>query len=104
MTTRGNRNKCYYCGKDEACTKDHVYPQSKLRKLHKNIETVWSCRFCQALKADMMPLDFLSYVDSHPALTAEAKRRYHAVIKTLLDKITEDKFYNMRNFTQFSEY
>jgi hypothetical protein len=88
MITRGNKDKCYYCGKEEVCTKDHVYPQSKLHKLHENIETVWACKFCQALKSDTMPLDFLSYVNSHPCLTAEAKRRYHVSIETLLDKIT----------------
>ncbi|MDR3188431.1 MAG: HNH endonuclease [Prevotellaceae bacterium] len=90
MKVYGRNDKCFYCGKEEACTKDHVFPRSKLHRQHKYRDIAWVCRFCNSLKGAMMPLDFLSYIESHPAITDEAKKRYRQAIVTLVKKIEED--------------
>ena len=46
----GNPNECYYCGRKEECTKDHVYPKKKRGKL-----LVWACHVCQRDKGSKLP-------------------------------------------------
>lgn len=76
---RGNRNKCYYCGQEEKCTSDHFYPKSKGGKLK-----VYACGLCQRTKADMLPGQYMDYINKHIAINPEIKIRITNAIKSLL--------------------
>ena len=76
--TRGNENKCYYCGQAEKCTKDHFYP-----KKDGGVLTVFACALCQNSKRAMKPLEWLSYVNSHVAIADSAKFRIKNSVKSL---------------------
>ncbi len=80
--TRGNPNKCYYCGQPEKCTKDHFIPVSK-----RGFLTVWACRICQASKADMMPLDWLEYLRKHVMIDKLTVARVENAVVPLWTKI-----------------
>jgi len=79
--TKGNKHKCYYCGNEEPCTKDHFYPKSKGGRL-----CVYACGICQASKKDLHPLEWLRYIINHTAITDEAKQRIKTAVTTLHNK------------------
>jgi len=80
--TKGNKFKCWYCGQDEKCTKDHFLPKSKGGRI-----IVYACRVCQGSKGDMIPLNWLQYIQSHKAISEEAKKRIETAIVSLIEKI-----------------
>lgn len=82
MKTRGNPNKCYYCGHDEECTKDHFIPKSK-----RGFLTVWCCRICQHSKGNMMPLVWLEYLDTHPLIDKQHLVRVKTAVTSLWEKV-----------------
>lgn len=84
--TRGNRNKCYYCGQPEVCTKDHFIAKSK-----KGFLTVWACRICQTSKGDMMPLLWLDYLKSHRLINKETMDRVETAVMSLWEKVINKK-------------
>jgi len=61
--TRGNPNKCYYCGHEEKCTKEHFIPKSK-----RGFLKVWACSVCQGSKGKMMPIEWVEYLRKHPLI------------------------------------
>lgn len=79
---KGNKNKCYYCGQDELCTKDHFIPKSK-----KGCITVYACTLCQGSKGALMPLDWLNYILNHNSITKEKKKRIDTAVTSLWGKI-----------------
>jgi len=80
--TRGNKHQCYYCGQPESCTKDHFIPASK-----RGFLTVWACRFCQASKADMMPLEWLKYLKGHVLIDNNKLIRVESSVTSLWEKV-----------------
>jgi hypothetical protein len=79
--TKGNANKCWYCGQEEVCTKDHFVPRSKGGKIK-----VYACRLCQRTKGHMMPLEWLEYITSHIVVRDDLKERIKTSILSLLNK------------------
>ena len=77
-SVRGNRFKCWYCGNEERCTKDHFYPKSKGGTV-----TVYACLICQYSKKDLHPLDWLDYIKSHVAISNESKIIIEKAVLTL---------------------
>ena len=73
-----NRHQCYYCGNKEWCTKDHFYPKSKGGTI-----IVYACSICQFSKKNIDPLVWLSYMESHVALTKEAKKNIKSSVLNL---------------------
>ena len=76
---RGNKYKCYYCGQKERCTSDHFYPKSKGGKLR-----VYACKLCQQTKSDMLPGQYMDYINNHVAINSKTKVRITTAIKSLL--------------------
>jgi 5-methylcytosine-specific restriction endonuclease McrA len=79
--TKGNKFKCWYCGQDERCTKDHFYPKS-----HGGTLTVYACSVCQGSKGDMPPIVWLKYIKNHRAISDEAKKRIETAVISLIEK------------------
>lgn len=75
--------RCFYCGAMENCTRDHFIPKSKGGKI-----TVPACALCQRTKRDMMPLEFVEYMQKHPAVKQSAARRIREAVKELLEILT----------------
>jgi len=80
MLTRGQKGKCYYCGANEACTRDHVIPRSKGGKY-----TVYACKVCQSTKANLMPLEWIEYLKKSPMYNKDAIARIERAVMPLLD-------------------
>lgn len=55
--TRGNPDKCFYCGKVCRTTRDHFFPKSLGGRL-----TVRCCRECNGEKANMTPPEWIEYL------------------------------------------
>jgi hypothetical protein len=81
---RGNKYKCYYCGQEEKCTSDHFYPKSREGRLK-----VYACKLCQRTKANMLPGEYMDYINNHVAIDKDVKIRITRAIKSLL-KLTND--------------
>jgi hypothetical protein len=79
MPVRGNQYKCYYCGTEEKCTKDHFYPKSKGGKY-----LVWACHSCQRHKSNLLPLDWLEKID-RTRMPQDAKDRIRTAVTTLIE-------------------
>jgi hypothetical protein len=77
---KGNIDICYYCGQEERCTVDHFYPKSKGGKLK-----VYACRLCQRTKADMLPEQYINYIENHIAIDSDVKIRIITAIRSLLN-------------------
>jgi hypothetical protein len=75
---KGNKWKCWYCGNEERCTKDHFYPKSK-----KGRTMVYACAVCQGSKKSLHPLEWLKYIQGHVAITDEAKQRISNAVTSL---------------------
>jgi len=85
MPVRGNQYKCYYCGTEEKCTKDHFYPKSKGGKY-----LVWACRFCQSSKGNKMPINWLMYINNLNILTNEAKLQINKAVNSLIEVLPDN--------------
>ncbi len=77
--TFGHKEKCYYCGQPEICTKDHFYPKSRGGNV-----IIWACAVCQGSKKDMMPEEWVVYVKNHVAFTPEIKVRIENCVYSLI--------------------
>ncbi len=77
----GNKDKCFYCGTEEECTKDHVYPKSKGGRL-----LVWACNICQHEKAGLLPHIWLNHLPYSFKYTNEQKARIKVAIESLINK------------------
>lgn len=76
---KGNPNKCWYCGEDEKCTKDHFYPKKFGGTL-----IVYACKICQSAKGDLMPDEFVEYIKSNSLIKPRKKIRIITAIYTLM--------------------
>ena len=74
---RGRRDTCYYCGAKDNCTRDHFIPKSKGGCL-----TVWACRVCQKVKADMIPEHFVDFITRSSIFSDEYKKRVSYTINS----------------------
>ena len=83
--TKGNKDKCFYCGQLETCTKDHFYPKSKKGRI-----MVYACQLCQGSKKDMLPMEFVSYMGNHSAIKEQIKLRIKTAVISLLDKLENE--------------
>jgi len=87
---RGRPDKCWYCGQEEKCTKDHFYPKSKGGNV-----TVYACRICQAAKGDLMPDKFVEYIEQHVLIKEEIKQRIHTAVYSLM-KHTQNQYLKIK--------
>jgi len=78
MKVKGIRDRCYYCAKQEKCTKDHFIPRSKGGTL-----TAWACKKCQNTKKDLMPLDWLEIIHTIPEYKGKEDRIKTSVLSLL---------------------
>ena len=58
VRTLGNHKKCWYCGADGETTADHFWPKSLGGRLK-----VRACAWCNRLKADRTPLEWITRID-----------------------------------------
>lgn len=70
MSRRGAGQRCAYCDRVlqgttarslVAATKDHTVPVSRGGR-----ETVWACRQCNRMKADLTPAEWSAFMAVHP--------------------------------------
>lgn len=80
--TKGNKFRCYYCGQSEQCTKDHFIPASVGGFL-----TVWACQVCQGSKKNLMPEEWLQYLDRHVMIDRITLQRVQEAVNSLWNKI-----------------
>jgi hypothetical protein len=73
MSKRGKGERCAYCKRTlesvtassrVAATRDHVVPKSRGAILGER--TVWACRLCNMLKANMMPDEWAWFMHEFP--------------------------------------
>lgn len=83
------REYCYYCGRSEELTVDHVVPLSRAREyrmrrsvLDNPSNRVPCCRECNQAKGNMSPREWL---DAHP----EYRHRLKANAKYLSDAVRQ---------------
>jgi len=81
MPVRGNKDKCYYCGKAEECTKDHFYPKSKGGKY-----LVWACHLCQRHKSNLLPSEWLEKIE-RDRMPNEVKKRISTAVNGLIERL-----------------
>lgn len=81
------KQKCVYCGSEEALTTDHVVPISRWREvgvkrrvLDNPSNRVTACRQCNAEKGSMLPAEWF-------ALHPEYKQRFIRRAKYLSDTV-----------------
>lgn len=77
----GNKDKCFYCGREEVCTKDRVYPKSKGGML-----LVWACNNCQHTKAGLLPHIWLNRLPYSFRYTNKQKIRIKTAVESLINK------------------
>jgi len=87
---KGNPNKCWYCGQEEECTKEHFYPKSQGGNI-----IVYACRICQAAKGDLMPDKFVMYMNQHILIKDEKKERISTAVFSLMAQ-TRDQYLNIK--------
>ncbi len=87
---KGRPGKCWYCGQEEKCTKDHFYPKSKGGTV-----TVYACKICQAAKGDSMPDKFAEYIEQHVLIKEEMKQRIHTAVHSLM-KHTQNQYLKIK--------
>jgi 5-methylcytosine-specific restriction endonuclease McrA len=83
--TKGNKNKCFYCGQEEECTKDHFFPKSKKGRI-----MVYACQLCQGAKKDLLPMEFVKYIENHLAVRFEIKERIKIAVTSLLEILEKE--------------
>jgi len=76
---KGRQDKCWYCGQEEKCTKDHFYPKSTGGRT-----IVYACRICQGAKGDLMPDKFIEYINQHDLISDEKKERVRIAVLSLM--------------------
>lgn len=78
MSNRGNGERCSYCKRTMeskwsrgslAKTRDHVEPECRGGSV-----TVWACRFCNGLKADLSPAQWARVMEHHPEWWRKSNR------------------------------
>jgi hypothetical protein len=99
MKKRGNPYRCYYCGRDETCTKDHFFPKSMsspkdrriIEILYPGISNVllYSCRRCQRIKANYLPHEFLRRINEINTYTPLEVQRINTAIRSLVKILKE---------------
>ncbi|MBA7539152.1 hypothetical protein ES705_31431 [subsurface metagenome] len=87
---KGNPNKCWYCGQEEKCTKEHFYPKSMGGSI-----IIYACRICQAAKGDLMPNKFVEYIEQHDLIREEKKQRIRTSVYSLMDH-TRDQYLKIK--------
>lgn len=78
MKVKGYSHRCYYCAKEERCTRDHFIPRSKGGKL-----TVWACQKCQDTKKDLMPLEWLGIIHTISEYEGKCERIKNSVLSLI---------------------
>jgi hypothetical protein len=101
MQKRGNPYRCYYCGKDEACTKDHFFPKSMsspkdrrlIEILYPGVPNIllYSCKRCQRIKANYLPHEFLKRIEGINTYTHYEVQRINTAIKSLVKLLKDGK-------------
>lgn len=86
---RGNKEKCYYCGRDEWCTKDHFFPKSASKSADYINVLVYACSKCQRVKGSLMPDRFVLVVKNHSRYTTEEAIRIETAVVSLLEKLKQ---------------
>lgn len=80
MSKEGRGQLCTYCRRRLeakgsrgrlAATRDHVMP-----KMHGGRRTVWCCRQCNTLKANMMPSEWSEFMRQNPEWWKQDRWRY----------------------------
>ncbi len=87
---KGNPNKCWYCGQEEKCTKEHFYPKFKGGNI-----IVYACKICQAAKGSLMPDEFVTYIEQHILIKEEKKERIRTAVYSLMAQ-TRDQYLKIK--------
>lgn len=84
--TRGNKNKCYYCGVEEKCTKDHFIPKSRGGNY-----TVYACSYCQETKLNLYPLNWIDIIKWEKLYDEQTIERIKRAVFSLYKLAAESK-------------
>lgn len=98
MKVIGNPNKCYYCGRDEYCTKDHFFAKSKINNPKKRnmVSTLYpdcrnillyACSLCQRVKAHLFPHEFLKRISHDSRYDQAQKQRIKRAVTSLIENL-----------------
>ena len=93
---KGRPDKCWYCGQEEKCTVDHFYPKS----IGGTVK-VYACKICQAAKGDLMPDEFVAYMNQHTLIKDEMKERINTAVYSLMDQ-TKDQYLRIKTKEHWS--